>query len=103
LSYFKLNPNTKVIFDNDFGYESLDLKNIDKKLIIEIKPLENKYTYIYKVYRDKKVFFTSNSTNKTKVDLVISQPGSYTTECDMYDISGNFETAYSSDTIKYEK
>jgi hypothetical protein len=67
LSYFNLNKNTKVIFDNGFAYESLILQKQNKNLVAEIKPLEDKYKYIFKILRNNQIYFTSEKTNQTKI------------------------------------
>lgn len=99
IRFYNLNPKTKVIFDDGFAYLNLNFKlNKNNESIIEIKPLENKYKYLFYIYKDGIEYFKSNYSNQTFIKINLNDPGKYTARCDM-NLDGKVKTAYTDDYI----
>lgn len=99
--YYQLNPETKVVFDDGFGYISLNF-NLEKKDNIakmEIKPLEENYTYKFYIYKNNLDYYVSTQSANMIQTIKITEPGTYSLKCNMFDKNNNFKTAYSADEI----
>jgi hypothetical protein len=98
--YNQLDPKTKVIFDDGFGYSELNFNLLSQNISkMEIKPLDNQYTYSFILLKDGFTFYTSSPSAYLSHEFKLYDPGKYTLRCNMINSKGEVKTAYSADEI----
>lgn len=100
IKYYQLDPKTKVVFDDEFGYISLNLSLENDNLVkMEIEPLENNFNYVFYIQKDNLDYYVSTQSANTIQRIKIIEPGKYSLKCNMINKDNKIKTAYSSDII----
>lgn len=106
INHYKLSPYTKVLFDDGFLVEKIEIKvdssNIAKIYIQQVPRYGDDFTYYFSIYCDGSLIKTFNESFNKEVSVQLEKSGSYVAMCTVKNNTSNKTINVKSDVYEIE-